>query len=238
MNKYSVYCVVNTIPTDEEYKSICDDLSTNPNVKFVTRAKGSNKVLIGVGFKQTFYIGTSKYKCVQRKYYKAYIQNNYEPEEIEVIKEYIDKEFDSSYFAATDDYIYFCIRDQKKFREIADKETETGYKGIVFKIIPLYNKNSRILYTIQVDTRNDDSVSITDVRNSLSQYCKVRFNYVIKRIKDNELQKIYVFTSIEDNIREKLKDYNEYPIYKIFSTKISKKPKFQQRNIRRRRRNY
>ncbi len=232
MNRYNVFCVVNCIPSDEEYKEIEDKLVKNTYVKFITRAKGSNKVLIGVNRKKSFYINDSKYVCKQRKYYKCYIENTFNTEEINKIKEYIDSEYDASYIAVTDGFIYFSIRDQKKFREIADKIFEVEYQNIKFKIHSIYNKNTKIMYTIQINTGNDENITIEDVKKSLSSFCNVRYRYTIKRLREGEMEKVFVFTSIDENVRDKLKDYKDFSICKIFSVKISKKPKIYKPNQR------
>ena len=77
-----------------------------------------------------------------------------------------------------------------------------------------------------------ENITIEDVKKSLSSFCNVRYRYTIKRLREGEMEKVFVFTSIDENVRDKLKDYKDFSICKIFSVKISKKPKIYKPNQR------
>ena len=133
MTSYKVYCIVNKKFTDQEYSDFenSQEIVTNPDVLFITRSKMTNK---------NFFI--DKYICVQRKYYKACIENKYKSEELYKIKEYLDKRYSFSYFAITKDYVYFNIRYQQDFRKlIDDQDKDIVVDNISFKIITLFNKD-------------------------------------------------------------------------------------------------
>lgn len=145
MNSYKVYCVVNKKFTDEEYSYFenSQEIVTNPDILFVTRAKITGKVLIGVQQNKNFSI--DKYICVQRKYYKACIKNIYKSEELYKIKEYLDKRYSISYFAITKDYVYFNIKQQQDFRNLIDnQDKDIIIDNLSFKIITLFNKDHPI----------------------------------------------------------------------------------------------
>lgn len=142
MMSYKVYCIVNKKFTDQEYSDFenSQEIVTNPDILFVTKAKISDKVLIGVKQDKNFF--TDKYICVQRKYYKACIENKYKSEELYKIKEYLEKRYSFSYFAITKDYVYFNIKYQQDFRDLVDnQDKDIVIDNISFKINTLFNKD-------------------------------------------------------------------------------------------------
>lgn len=143
MMSYKVYCIVNKKFTDQEYSDFINsqDIVANQDILFVTKAKITDKVLIGV--KQDKFCNIDRqYICVQRKYYKACIKNTYKDDEIDKIKEYVEKTYENSYFAVDKEYIYFNIKHQNVFRELVDKQNEEiTYQDIKFSIITLFNKD-------------------------------------------------------------------------------------------------
>ena len=139
---YKVYCIVNKKFTDQEYSDFenSQEIVTNPDILFVTKAKITDKVLIGVKQDKNFF--TDKYIYVQRKYYKACIENKYKSEELYKIKEYLEKRYSFSYFAITKDYVYFNIKYQQDFRDLVDnQDKDIVIDNISFKINTLFNKD-------------------------------------------------------------------------------------------------
>lgn len=193
MEMFYVYCIVNKLMDDKEFNDFCDSQKSNGNILFITRDLYSNKTIIGSKVKDIKLNNPEDvliYVLRPRKYYKAYINiNESDNKNIDIITDFIKFYYSACFIAITDEYIYFNIKDQNKFKtvinnnienieykdnNIKDDTEDTGdikvivhpvYKQKVFNI----RSDTRNIYDLTIKSKsNNKNISIIDILNAIN----------------------------------------------------------------------
>lgn len=192
MEMFYIYCIVNKKMNDKEFDDFCNSQKSNDNILFITRDLFSNKTIIGSKVKNIKLRNSENetfYALKPRRYYKAYI-NLLETgnKNIDTIIDFIKLYYSACFIGITDDYVYFNIRDQDKFKAVINNnienieynETEkddTEETGDIKVIVhPIYkqkhfdiNSDTKNIYDLTIKSKSKNkNILITDILNTLN----------------------------------------------------------------------